>query len=298
MAAWPLVLEQDRLQLCDVRLREKGLINTLLAASAAGDSGTDRCRGRHAYRRSWASKPMLKRVEGNRRQAATRSRCGGNRVALAVAYKTGKRIGLDTSIRMAMDPIFAPDRERAGNRQPQPFREADEQKGTPALHEQRRLPRTCFKQARRFGSTELELEVPPFPAWRRPYSRYSPNLVANDPVLRLARQGSKRQPLGRVAPLAAQNPFEKTRAGFTASSRACLSRLPFGSKRKGSRSLGLIQSQFSELLSRSVISSSSLRLLRMMISATAPAREKHQFCRRLRFPSWYSHMPVVSVSDG
>jgi hypothetical protein len=56
-----------------------------------------------------------------------------NRVALAVAHKTGERIGLDTSTRMAMHAVFAPDRERAGNRQPQPVRETDEQKGTPAL---------------------------------------------------------------------------------------------------------------------------------------------------------------------
>ncbi len=42
-----------------------------------------------------------------------------NRVALAVAHKTGKRIGLDTSTRMAMNAIFAPDREPAAARKPQ-----------------------------------------------------------------------------------------------------------------------------------------------------------------------------------
>jgi hypothetical protein len=34
-----------------------------------------------------------------------------NRVALAVAHKTGKRIGLDTSTRLAMNAVFAPDRK-------------------------------------------------------------------------------------------------------------------------------------------------------------------------------------------
>jgi hypothetical protein len=33
---------------------------------------------------------------------------------LAVAHKTGERIGLDTSTRMAMNAVFAPDREHAG----------------------------------------------------------------------------------------------------------------------------------------------------------------------------------------
>jgi hypothetical protein len=38
-----------------------------------------------------------------------------NRVALSVAHKTGKRIGLDTSSTMAMNVVFAPDREHAVN---------------------------------------------------------------------------------------------------------------------------------------------------------------------------------------
>jgi hypothetical protein len=50
-----------------------------------------------------------------------------NQVALAVAHKTGKRIGLDLSTRMAMNAVFAPDRE------PQPFSEVDELKSTLAL---------------------------------------------------------------------------------------------------------------------------------------------------------------------
>ena len=52
---------------------------------------------------------------------------------MAVAHKTGERIGLDTSTRMAMNAVFAPDREHGGDRQPQPFSQADEQKGTLAL---------------------------------------------------------------------------------------------------------------------------------------------------------------------
>ena len=56
-----------------------------------------------------------------------------NRVALAVAHKTGKRIELDTSTQMAMNAVFAPDREYSGNRQPQPFRQADESQGGAVL---------------------------------------------------------------------------------------------------------------------------------------------------------------------
>src|SRR4029077_19272975 len=53
-----------------------------------------------------------------------------NRIALAVGRKSGKLVGLDTSTRMAMNAVFAPDREHAGDRQPQPFSQADELKGT------------------------------------------------------------------------------------------------------------------------------------------------------------------------
>jgi hypothetical protein len=56
-----------------------------------------------------------------------------NRVALAVAHKTGERVGLDTSTR-SMNAVFAPDREHAGDRKPQPFSRVDELKGTPALN--------------------------------------------------------------------------------------------------------------------------------------------------------------------
>ena len=41
-----------------------------------------------------------------------------SRVALAVAHKTGERIGLDTSTRLAMNTIFAPDREHTGGASP------------------------------------------------------------------------------------------------------------------------------------------------------------------------------------
>jgi hypothetical protein len=56
-----------------------------------------------------------------------------SQVALAVAHKIGKRIGLDTSSPMAMNAVFAPDRDHAGDRKPQPFSRVDELKGTPAL---------------------------------------------------------------------------------------------------------------------------------------------------------------------
>lgn len=56
-----------------------------------------------------------------------------NRVALAVAHKIGKRIGLDTPSPLAMNTIFAPDREHRDNRNPQPFSRVDELKGIGAL---------------------------------------------------------------------------------------------------------------------------------------------------------------------
>jgi hypothetical protein len=45
-----------------------------------------------------------------------------NRIALAVAHKTGKRVGLDTSTRMAMNVDLGPDREPAGARAPTFFK--------------------------------------------------------------------------------------------------------------------------------------------------------------------------------
>jgi hypothetical protein len=56
-----------------------------------------------------------------------------NRVALALNHKTGKRIGLDTSTRMAINTIFAPDREHPGIASLNPFSVADKLKGTLAL---------------------------------------------------------------------------------------------------------------------------------------------------------------------
>jgi hypothetical protein len=56
-----------------------------------------------------------------------------NRIALAVGRKSGKLVGLDTSTRMAMNAVFAPDREHAGSRKPQPFSQGDELKGTLVL---------------------------------------------------------------------------------------------------------------------------------------------------------------------
>jgi hypothetical protein len=55
-----------------------------------------------------------------------------SRVALAVADKTGKRIGLDTSTRMAMNAVLAPDRERRGPLA-STLSQADELKGIRAL---------------------------------------------------------------------------------------------------------------------------------------------------------------------
>jgi hypothetical protein len=54
-------------------------------------------------------------------------------IDLAVAHKTGKRIGLDTSTRLAMNTVFVPDREHPGDGKPQPFSRADGLKGALAL---------------------------------------------------------------------------------------------------------------------------------------------------------------------
>ena len=82
-----------------------------------------------------------------------------NRIALAVGRKSGKRIGLDTSNRMAMNAVFAPDRGHAGDRKPQPFRQADELEDTLAL-KPFRLQFIC--SARDRGPlivTELEIQA-------------------------------------------------------------------------------------------------------------------------------------------
>jgi hypothetical protein len=56
-----------------------------------------------------------------------------NRIALAVGRKSGKLVGLDISTRMAMNAVFAPDREHPGDRNPQPFSQANELNRTLAL---------------------------------------------------------------------------------------------------------------------------------------------------------------------
>ena len=53
-----------------------------------------------------------------------------NRIALAVGRKSVKLVGLDISSRMAMNAVFAPDREHTGDRKPQPFSQANELKST------------------------------------------------------------------------------------------------------------------------------------------------------------------------
>ena len=48
-----------------------------------------------------ATGPILKRAEGSTRPARTQLRKDWSRVALAIAHKTGKRVGFDTASRMA-----------------------------------------------------------------------------------------------------------------------------------------------------------------------------------------------------
>jgi hypothetical protein len=55
-----------------------------------------------------------------------------NRIALAVGRKSGKLVGLDTSTRMAMNAVFAPDREHRRARA-RPSSQGDELKGILAL---------------------------------------------------------------------------------------------------------------------------------------------------------------------
>ena len=47
-----------------------------------------------------------------------------NRTAFAVGRKSGKLVGLDTSTRMAMNAVFAPDCEHAGSRKPDRTRDS------------------------------------------------------------------------------------------------------------------------------------------------------------------------------
>jgi hypothetical protein len=82
-----------------------------------------------------------------------------NRIALAVGRKSGKLVGLDTSTRMAMNAVFAPDREHAGDRQPQPFAQADEQKGTLDLKPFRLQFISSAPDRRPSIVTELEIQA-------------------------------------------------------------------------------------------------------------------------------------------
>ena len=82
-----------------------------------------------------------------------------NRIALAVGRKFGKRIGLDTSTRMAMNAAFAPDREHTGAREPRPSSQGDELKSTLAL-KPFRLQFTCLAPDRgRSIVTEVEVQA-------------------------------------------------------------------------------------------------------------------------------------------
>ena len=82
----------------------------------------------------WPGKVHAKRVaDGRLAPSGDAIALRWNQVALAVAHKTGERIGLDTSTCLAENAPFAPDRQHTGDRKPQPFSQADELKGTLAL---------------------------------------------------------------------------------------------------------------------------------------------------------------------
>ena len=101
-------------------------------------------------------------VEARRREYEVqrrRDRVGWSRVALAFAQKTGKRIGLATSTRMAMNAVFAPDREHAGDRQPQPFSQADELKSALDLNLQRFLIQFIGADVNRGPTIVTEVEI-------------------------------------------------------------------------------------------------------------------------------------------
>ena len=82
-----------------------------------------------------------------------------NQVALAIAHKTGERIGLDTSTRIAMNIVFAPDRKHPGDRKPQPFSQADELKNTLALQPFRLQLISLAPDRGRSIVTEVEIEA-------------------------------------------------------------------------------------------------------------------------------------------
>ena len=86
-----------------------------------------------------------------------------NRIALAVAPKTGKRVGLDTSTRMARNAVFAPDREPADALEPRPSWElcqVDVLKNTQDLNLQPfRVQSTSTANRGRSILTEVEVQA-------------------------------------------------------------------------------------------------------------------------------------------
>ena len=82
-----------------------------------------------------------------------------NRVALAVARKSGKLVGLDTSTQMAMNVVFAPDREHGGDRKPQPLSQADELQGAVALQPFRLQFISLAPDGRPSIVTQVEIQV-------------------------------------------------------------------------------------------------------------------------------------------
>jgi hypothetical protein len=97
-------------------------------------------------------------AEGRRREYESGNEEIGlrwNQVALAVAHTTGERTGLDTSTRMVMNAVFAPDREHSGDRRPQ----ADELKGTRALQPFRLQFSSLAPDRGRSTVTEVEIQA-------------------------------------------------------------------------------------------------------------------------------------------
>jgi hypothetical protein len=76
-----------------------------------------------------------------------------NLIALAIASKTGRRIGLDLSTRMAMDAVFVPDRE-PDRWTPRPYAELDPVDELERIESKSQLFRIQFLRA---ASTGLSL---------------------------------------------------------------------------------------------------------------------------------------------
>jgi hypothetical protein len=104
---------------------------------------------------------MPRRAEGEYESSDDAMAVRWSRIALAVAHKTGQRVGPDTSTRMAMNAVFAPDREPAGARESQPFLELgriDELKSTLDLNPQP-FRIQFISAASRGPSTVTEVEI-------------------------------------------------------------------------------------------------------------------------------------------